>query len=145
MAVHNFGTRHTAKNIADFIDNFLHGLKQVKPSLEFVLVHDAAANMEAVQEKSKHLTASITCADHLFNTSLDWACRGNARVLDALEAATMVATRVHHSPLAVQAVKAKAETEGVIYVKIITPVKTRWNSRFMMIESILKMETVFTA
>ncbi len=53
-----------------------------------------------------------------------------------LKKATDLASLMHRSPTVCQLVQAECEALGVSYVKVITPVATRWNSRYLMVQSI---------
>nr|XP_047125861.1 uncharacterized protein LOC124807711 [Hydra vulgaris] len=108
-----------------------------------VIVHDAAANMKhaaSIMNKTKY--ESLLCADHLLNTSLLHATNEVQEVKECIDIATQLSSKVHRSTLACQLIKKECMLLRVNYVKIIAPVKTRWNSNCFMLESILKLKDV---
>jgi len=122
--VESFAGRHTSRNIAAHIDKQILELRRGRPDLSIVLVHDAARNMEGIQRRSDYLESSITCLDHLLNTSLGHAVDKVDIVHDAVTSATQLSSRLHQSVLACYAVKDLCTDEGVKYKKVITPVIT---------------------
>nr|XP_047123117.1 uncharacterized protein LOC124806363 [Hydra vulgaris] len=108
-----------------------------------VIVHDAAANMKhAVSIMNKTKYESLLCADHLLNTSLLHATNEVQEVKECIDIATQLSSKVHRSTLACQLIEKECMLLRVNYVKIIAPVKTRWNSNCFMLESILKLKDV---
>jgi len=57
-----------------------------------------------------------------------------------MKKATDLASRCHQSALTCEMIRSEAEVLGAPYVKVITPAPTRWNSHYMMVESILTLK-----
>lgn len=115
------------------------------PSLEAVekkiVVHDAAANMKAAIPLMEQNAITLLCADHLMNTSLQAATAKVLLLDEAIKAATALSSKVHQSTLACKSLMDECEKVGCEYVKLISPVVTRWNSNYMLIESVLRVKT----
>ena len=65
---------------------------------------DQAANMKSALTKSKAVSklddASLQCADHMLNTSVQRACEGretHVKLVEAIQAARSVCSRLHQS------------------------------------------------
>jgi hypothetical protein len=103
-----------------------------------VVVYDAVANMKAVIRKSSKPMTSFVCMDHRLQTCLRKAfAEEDPKPIEAiLKKATNLASLMHQSPTACQLVQAECEAVGISYIKVITPVATRWNSRYLMVQSI---------
>ena len=114
------------------------------PTLEAVdkkvVVHDAASNMKAAIPQMEQNATSLLCADHLMNTSLHAATAKVLLLDEAIKAATALSSKVHQSTLAAKTLKDECEKVGCEYVKLITPVVTRWNSNYMLLESVLRVK-----
>ena len=103
------------------------------------LVHDAANNMKGSIAYITGGASSVLCADHLLNTCLLKACNKNEEVKTVIETATRLSSKMHRSTLACELLQRECREIDCEYIKIQSPVITRWNSNFLMIESILKL------
>jgi hypothetical protein len=132
-----FFGHHTAVRIAQALDGEVEQIP-LQSGTNMVVVHDAAANMKAAIRKCTKPMTSFVCMDHRLQTCLRKAFADeDAKPIDAiLKKATDLASLMHRSPTACQLVQAECEALGVSYVKVITPVATRWNSRYLMVQSI---------
>lgn len=138
----NFAGRHNGYNISQSLDAMIKEFPNLAKVEKRVMVHDAAANMKSAINQLPNAT-SLLCADHLLNTSLLHACNNNEEIKLAIKAATDLTSRIHRSTLANQLLQTKCVEMDVDFVKLIAPVVTRWNSNFMMIDSILKVNLKF--
>lgn len=133
-----FDGRHTAHRIAEALDGKLSEfpILNQRIDLPLTLVHDAASNMKAACVKSSNSLFSFVCVDHRLQTALRNTF-SKIELLDALMSkCTAIASRMHRSPLSCQQVKTECENVGCPYIKVITPVDTRWNSKHGMIQSL---------
>lgn len=62
-----------------------------------------------------------------------------------MKKATDLASRCHQSALTCEVIRAEAEILGAPYVKVITPALTRWNSNYLMVESIMTLKATLTS
>ena len=106
-----------------------------------VIIHDAAANMKSAIPYMKQKSSTLLYADHLLNTSLSHACNDVPEVSACIKVATDLSSKIHRSTLCNQLLKKECADLEMPYVKIISPVATRWNSNYMLLESILKVKT----
>jgi hypothetical protein len=136
---HCFEGRHTANTIAKLLDEIVSNIVGLKEDTMKVCVHDAAANMIAGVARSK-INDSFVCIDHILNTILKATIHECQLAKQAIERATELSSRCHRSTLTEQIIKKECKRVGVNYVKVMTPVKTRWNSNALMIESILRLK-----
>ena len=95
--------RHTSEHIADYLDSMVQNMP---PLLDCTIVAtiDQANNMKSAIQKSKAVAnledASLLCADHMLNTSVQKACEDREthfKVLEAIQAARTVCSRLHQS------------------------------------------------
>jgi hypothetical protein len=106
-----------------------------------VLVHDAAANIrKAGRQDSTKVYESITCIDHLLNTSLGHAETRTELVANLLKNCKLLAARTHQSTNDWLLIKKVCKGLDIDPLKITQPVTTRWNSNCMMLESIKRMQ-----
>nr|XP_047126646.1 uncharacterized protein LOC105850668 [Hydra vulgaris] len=139
----NFVGRHTGYHISKALEEMIQKYPVLDAVPKKVIVHDAAANMKhAVSIMNKTKYESLLYADHLLNTSLLHATNEVQEVKECIDIATQLSSKVHRSTLACQLIEKECMLLRVNYVKIIAPVKTRWNSNCFMLESILKLKDV---
>lgn len=131
-----FEGHHTAVRIAAALDQKLKGLQTLANDAQKVLVHDAAANMKAAVRKSSSGLDSFVCFDHRLQTVLRKAFADCDELDHLMQKANDLSSLMHRSPLTCQQIQAECALVGTKYVKVIAPVATRWNSRYMMVESI---------
>lgn len=132
-----FSGRHTANRMAVAIDAILLDIPGFsRRDGEMTIVHDAAANMKATIPKSAYDVGSFVCMDHRLQTCLKHAFEAVPELDAIIKKATKLASRCHQSALACEIIRAEAELVETQYVKVVAPVSTRWNSKYLMIESI---------
>ncbi|XP_065645229.1 E3 SUMO-protein ligase ZBED1-like [Hydra vulgaris] len=152
-----FSERYTGETIANKLDFLVSTFPGNSGAGNVACTHDNASNMIAVIPKCKNVNHSLRCADHLLNLavtdSIDSCKEAECLNLsDALERATALVSKCHKSYLCeariekeVKAMKEDDElenTDDLVYVKLIAPAKTRWNSHFFMLQSIYRMRRV---
>lgn len=138
-----FEGRHTAQRLAVALDETIksiHGLNMDPVKSPKVVVHDAAANMIATTPKSTLGLRSFVCLDHRLQTMLKKVFKAIPELDCVLKKATKLASRCHQSALTCEKIKEEAKKINDVYVKVVAPVATRWNSNFMMFSSIVKMK-----
>lgn len=138
-----FEGRHTSQRMAVALDEAIqsiHGLNMDPVKSPKVVVHDAAANMIATTPKSSLGLQSFVCLDHRLQTMLKKVFKAIPELDGVLKKATKLASRCHQSALTCEKIKEEAKKIDDVYVKVVAPVVTRWNSNFMMISSIVKMK-----
>ena len=84
--------------------------------------------------------SSLLCGDHLLNTALSRSISNIKELKEMLENATKLSSKVHRSSLACQAIMKECREIDCDNVKIISPAAKRWNSNYMMLESIVRMK-----
>lgn len=145
----NFQGRHTSKYIGHKLTEMINEIPELAAVKSKVVVHDAAANMKALfNRQQNNLPAemeSLLCADHLLHTSLMHAANAVTEVKQAIAVATDLASNVRRSNLSDQLIMSECIALGEEYAKIISPVATRWNSRCMMISSIIRLKKVLVS
>ena len=102
------------------------------------VVHDAAANMKATFRyiKVSPFINSFVCIDHRLQTILKKAFEGNPVLKALMDKARNISSRCHQSALTCETIKAECTAVECPYVKVIKPCPTRWNSNWMMVETI---------
>ncbi|XP_065643834.1 uncharacterized protein LOC136075236 [Hydra vulgaris] len=115
--------------------------------------------MKAAINKCNFGDASLLCADHLLNLAVEATVKetkgfDSLDLHEAIQRATELSSRCHKSSFSEQRIKKELKLllddsdvvgkDKLKFVKIITPVNTRWNSTFMMLESIVKMRRILS-
>jgi len=132
-----FRGAHTADRIARALDAEISKVP-VKRGSRLAAVHDAAPNMKAGVRKCSFGLKSYICTDHRLQTVLRKAFNAPEAALAnvILKKAVALSTLMHHSTKACEMVEEECDRLGVPYVVVIAPCETRWNSKYLMIESI---------
>ncbi|KAL3981335.1 ribonucleases P/MRP protein subunit RPP25 [Sarotherodon galilaeus] len=104
-----------------------------------VVVHDSGSNMAAAVRllEEKHGWASIRCAGHTLQLIVNTALK-ETTISRALGAARQLVEHFKSSELASTRLKMKQEQMNVKKNALIQDVRTRWNSRFYVIERLLE-------
>ena len=133
-----FDGRHTAHRVAEALDGKLSEFPILtsRQDLPLTLVHDAASNMKAACIKSTNSLASLVCVDHRLQTVLRTTFSQIVQLDALMSKCTAIASRMHRSPLSCQLVKNECDNVGCAYIKVVTPVDTRWNSKYGMVQSL---------
>lgn len=139
----NFIGRHTGYYIAKTLDEMIREHPALVNVPSKVILHDAAANMIKALEDMDEICESQLCGDHLLNTALKHATDHCKEVSSTIAVATKLAERLKRSTLANQLLEEECKFLGLDFVKVITPVATRWNSNSLMLDSILRMKATF--
>ncbi|KAL0165791.1 hypothetical protein M9458_037635, partial [Cirrhinus mrigala] len=138
--------RHTAENIALWIEevaeNFSFSLRNdVK-----AVVHDNAANVVKALWilEERHGVASLRCAGHTTQLIVNHALK-DPQISRALGAARELVSYFHSSDVALLKLKAKQEQMGTPQHKLTQDVAVRWNSSYYMITCLLEQQWPVTA
>jgi len=105
-----------------------------------VAVTDAAANMKKAISESVEIKDHVTCVDHILNTCLTKSFDQSEELALIVKKCKALAQRTHQSSLDWQDIKKSCGEANIEAVKIIQPVVTRWNSNYMMLQSIAKIK-----
>ncbi len=137
--------RHTAVNVGSHIDKAVGRVVGLKSSTTTFCVSDNAANMlAAIPKHTKKIDQGLGCVDHLINLIVKATNKSVPEVNTCFKECKDLASRTHFSPVDQQRIRQecqllKNDSENPLLVKfrkIITPIKTRWNSKLMMIKSV---------
>ena len=133
-----FAGNHTAVRLASKVDAVIQGVEGLSLDKPMTVVHDAAANMKASMRYTKVSSSleSFICMDHRLQTILKKAFEGNPELKALMDKARNISSRCHQSALTCETIKAECEAVECTYVKVIKPCPTRWNSNWMMVESL---------
>ncbi|CAM4651471.1 unnamed protein product [Leuciscus chuanchicus] len=138
--------RHTAENIARWIE-------EVAEKFDFSLcddvqaiVHDNAANVVKALRilEEKHGVASLRCAGHTTQLIVNHALK-DPRINKALGAARSLVGYFHSSDIASLKLKLKQDQMGTAQHKLTQDVAVRWNSSYYMITRLLEQRWPVTA
>ena len=94
-------------------------------------------------KQSAEIDDGYICNDHVIHLLVTGAVEKSAHLHSALKKAIGLASKVHLSPLYDDKLEEKCEQMNVNYKKLTTPVKTRWNSPFFCLKSVLEMSKPF--
>jgi len=143
--------RHTAINVGSNIDKAVGKVAGLKSSTTTFCVSDNAANMlSAIPKHTKKIDQGFGCIDHLINLIVKATNKSVPEVNTCFMECTDLASRTHYCPVDQQRIRRECQLLkndpenplSVKYRKIITPVKTRWNSKLMMIKSVSDLRPV---
>ena len=114
-------------------------LKELKRK---VIVDYAAAPMKAaIPLLTLAGCSSLLCGDHLLNTALSKSINKIEPLKEVIDIATKLSNKVIKSSVVRQLIEKECKGIRCDYVKIIAPVVTRWNSNYIMLESIQMMKS----
>ncbi|XP_065665502.1 zinc finger BED domain-containing protein 4-like [Hydra vulgaris] len=161
LACQPFSGQHTAAALAKALYKVMQtDLSFLRASTQRIAVHNSAANIKAAIPKTVEITDSLLCADHLINLVLQkanekkifkYSCHNgtsqsseedNNDINKAIKQAQDFSAKVHRSSNCQNDIKKKCQENEVSYVKIITDCLTRWNSKSMMITSVIRLREV---
>jgi len=139
--------RHTAVNIAGFIDRSISVIPGLTGGTTHYCVTDNAAAMIAAIPKAKKVDVGLPCVDHTVNLMVRGANKAIPEIHAAIEECKAFSRRVHSTPLDQQRIRKECwnlrndsgDPEQVTYREIIRDVDTRWNSTLFLLRSIAKM------
>jgi hypothetical protein len=132
-----FRGAHTADRISRALDAEISKIPYKRGS-RLAAVHDAAANMKAGVRKCSFGLHSYICTDHRLQTVLRKAFNDPEADLAnmILKKAVALSNLMHRSTNACELVEEECDQLGIPYVMVIAPCDTRWNSKYLMLESI---------
>jgi hypothetical protein len=140
--------RHSAINVGAHIDKAVGRIAGLGSSTTRFCVTDNAANMlAAVPKHTKKVDVGLGCMDHLINLVVEATNKAVPEIDAAIKECKDLSSRTHFAPVDQQRIRREchllqndsANPLSVKFRKIITPVKTRWNSTLMMIKSIAQL------
>jgi hypothetical protein len=143
--------RHTAINVGGHIDKLVERVAGLRRSTTTFCVSDNAANMlAAIPKHTKRIDHGLGCIDHLINLIVKATNKAVPEVATCFKECKDLASRTHYSWVDQQRIKRECQLlkndltnpQFVKYRKIITPVKTSWNSKLMMIHSVTELRPV---
>ena len=82
---------------------------------------------------------TLLCADHGLNLVLEKAEKESEQLFEIISKFDTLASTTHRSSIFLQDLKMACEKKSVNFIRIVTSAPTRWNSRAMMLNSILRL------
>uniref|UniRef100_A0A8C4YW19 HAT C-terminal dimerisation domain-containing protein n=1 Tax=Gadus morhua TaxID=8049 RepID=A0A8C4YW19_GADMO len=138
--------RHTAENIARWIEEVAEKFDFSLLDDVLAIVHDNAANvlkaLRILEERQG--VASLRCAGHTTQLIVNHALKEPC-INKALGAARSLAGYFHSSDVATLKLKLKQEQMGTAQHKLTQDVAVRWNSSYYMIKRLLEQRWPVTA
>jgi hypothetical protein len=138
--------RHTAENIARWIEKVAEKFDFSLLDDVQAIVHDNAANVVKALRilEERQGVASLRCAGHTIQLIVNHALK-EPRINKALGAARSLAGYFHSSDVATLKLKLKQEQMGTAEHKLTQDVAVRWNSSYYMIKRLLEQRWPVTA
>ena len=138
--------RHTAENIARWIEEVAEKFDFSLLDDVLAIVHDNAANVVKALRilEERQGVASLRCAGHTIQLIVNHALK-EPRINKALGAARSLAGYFHSSDVATLKLKLKQEQMGTAQHKLTQDVAVRWNSSYYMIKRLLEQRWPVTA
>jgi hypothetical protein len=140
LATREVEERHTAATLQEHLQNVVRefGLTDKVSAV----VHDNASNVT-------HIGASVgaedvACGDHTLQLAVNAGLQTEA-VSKMLAASNRLVGHFKHSVVATNALKRQQESHNVPKHRLVTSVKTRWNSQYDMLERITEQRWPITA
>ena len=139
--------RHTAENIAHWIEEAAVKFGFSLQDDVLAIVHDNAANVVAALRilKERHGVASHRCAGHTLQLVVNSALKKDSQITKALGASRSLVEHFKKSELASAKLKLKQKQWGTDENKLIQDVSVRWNSSYYMIKRLLEQRWPVTA
>lgn len=133
-----FPSSHHSPNIEKVLNEQISRIPHRHPDLRVVAVTDSAASMLKATHDSVMINENLRCIAHTINNACEDAFADSLQVL--VNKCKQLAAVTHKSSKTCQILKDACKEVSIDYVKIIQPVKTRWNSMSMTMESIFRLK-----
>ena len=137
-----FPGKHSGETIARKMEDMLETWNIDKAKVHVVL-RDNASNMKKAMEVME--VASLGCFAHSLNLVVNEGLLSQRSVKDALAIARDIIRHFKKSPAATSRLAAIQTDLNMPHKRLQQDVKTRWNSTFYMIESILEQKRAISA
>ncbi len=133
---------HTSKVISDSIKEMLDGWK-IPIAKVHVILRDNASNMKKVMDDLG--VPSLGCVAHSLQLVVNEGLLSQRSVSDAIASARKIVGHFKHSPLAYSRLEDIQHEFQMPLKRLQQDVKTRWNSTYYMIQSILEQKRTLCA
>uniref|UniRef100_A0A1A7WKA9 BED-type domain-containing protein n=1 Tax=Iconisemion striatum TaxID=60296 RepID=A0A1A7WKA9_9TELE len=140
------GERHTAANIADWIEEVIVKFN-IPPEKIKAVVHDNGANVVAATKilHAKHGYEPVTCAGHTLNLVVQNSLKSQQAISRCVGAARTLVEHFKKSELASTKLKVKQRNMGTKENMLLQDVCTRWNSTYAMLTRLQEQRWPVTA
>ena len=139
MECRKFEGTKTAENIAKVLDSQVKNVAGKKAFHTVTAVSDSAANMTKSISTSRNINQGVRCVAHIIHNAVETAFNNTPILEPIIKKCKGLAAVVHRSSKTCDLIKATCEDVGISYKAIIQPVKTRWHSLVMCMQSILDL------
>lgn len=136
--VHPFPGRHTGDRICVELDDMVDDLK-FDPTTDKVCVSDNASNMKVALRLSDHLREYF-CRIHTIQLGIEDTFKNVPGMTAVLSKGKLIAKFCHQSTVAMDQLRDAAKKMGIDFRKPQNPNKTRWDSQFNTMVSILHLK-----
>lgn len=109
--------------------------------LQITAVTDSAANMSRSVKDCDNIDEHLRCLAHILNNAVNAGFRNAIKPI--LTKCKNLAAATHKSHKTCELIREACTAVGIPYIKVIQPVKTRWNSMSMTMESVLALRQAF--
>ncbi|XP_063762122.1 E3 SUMO-protein ligase ZBED1-like [Eleginops maclovinus] len=132
--------RHTAENIASWVEMVADKFDFSLRDNVLAIVHDNAANVVAALRilEEKHGVASHRCAGHTLQLVVNHALKNNPMIDRTLGAARCLVKHFKKSEPASSKLKQKQKQWGTAEHTLLQDVSVRWNSSYYMVSRLLE-------
>lgn len=128
---------HAAKYITKVLNQQISRIPGRHDKLSITAVTDSGSSMLKGTRDSAMINDHVRCIAHVINNACEAGFKENIKPV--VVKCKMLAATTHKSSKTCNLIREACRLEGTPYVKIIQPVKTRWNSMAMTMKSIVRL------
>ena len=130
---------HTSANIERVLDSQIAKVPGLSELTRSYAVTDSAANILKSVRDCDRIYAGVRCIDHVIHTAVEAAFQ--TAIKSIVTHCKKIAAATHKSSKTCELIREACNETDTKYVKVIQPVKTRWHSLAMCIESVLRLKS----
>jgi hypothetical protein len=134
-----FSGSHTGDAIKERMEHEIEKF-ELNANVDVFSTHDNGANVVCAMNNSPSMTQNFRCICHTMQLCIHDSFNGTDGMLNAVQKCKKLASYVHYSSLASQALETECDKLKVKYKKIIQACPTRWNSELMNMQSVYELK-----
>ena len=129
---------HTAENISKVLSSQVNAIPGKVEGQRVTAVTDSAANMLRSVADTENIDSHARCVAHVINNAAEAGYKGSLAA--CIKRCKALAADSHKSSKVCTIIRRACQANDINYIKIIQPVKTRWHSMSMTMQSVFRLK-----
>ena len=129
---------HTAENISKVLSSQVNAIAGKVEGQRVTAVTDSAANMLRSVADTENIDSHARCVAHVINNAAEAGYKGSLAA--CIKRCKALAADSHKSSKVCTIIRRACQANDINYIKIIQPVKTRWHSMSMTMQSVFRLK-----